>query len=77
MITEIATQSVTLNLLYYYYSISPFPKEKENYAKMLNSNHFQKALLINQLEIYFPSVSQTSLHTYKVPNLKSVASEQK
>ena len=46
MITEIAPQSITLNLLYYY-SISPFPKEKENYAKMLNSNHFQKALLIN------------------------------
>lgn len=33
---------------------------------MLNSNHFLKALLIHQVEIHFPSISQASLHIYKV-----------
>lgn len=73
MTTEVATLSIVtkcitlaINTQYLHF------QKREKIVKMLNSDHSQKDFLINQLEAYFPSISQTSLHTYKVPsNLKS------
>ena len=72
MLTEIANLSIIINLLI----IIPqylHLQQRENYVKMLNSNHSQKALIINLEylftaipETYFPSILQknTSLQLY-------------